>query len=100
MNAGWIERTAPALLLALASCERIVPEPPPPASRHDVAPAPPGALGARAAGTDSAPKPPGWRSSLGSESDSAEPEEEGLVEPEPVPPPGGPVPNPGTGVPL
>lgn len=55
MNVGRIERAC--LLLLLGGCEHIVAEAPPPPSRHEVPAVPPGARGARAAGTDSAPKP-------------------------------------------
>lgn len=47
-------------LLALSGCAEIVAEPPPPPSKLEVVVAAPGALGARAAGTDMAPKPPGF----------------------------------------
>ncbi len=39
-------------LLVLASCEQRSPDPPPPPSRHETAPAAPGALGARPASAD------------------------------------------------
>jgi hypothetical protein len=45
------------LSLGVAGCETIVAEPPPPPSRNDIPAAPPGARGARAAGTEAAPKP-------------------------------------------
>jgi hypothetical protein len=57
MSAGWIEVRLLVLGLGVAGCETILAEPPPPPSRHDVPAAPPGARGARAAGTEAAPKP-------------------------------------------
>lgn len=56
MSAGWIERIL--LVLGMTGCDRIVTEPPPPPSRYEVTVAPPGARGARAAGTEAASKPP------------------------------------------
>lgn len=92
MNAGWTEVVV--VLLCLSGCERIVAEPPPPPSKHDVPAAPPGALGARAAGSDAAPKPQGYEHpeppDLGSEPGTDEDE----------PGPDGGTPRPGKDVPL
>lgn len=46
------------VLLSAVACEEHAAEPPLPPPKYEVAPAPPGALGARAAGTDAAPAPP------------------------------------------
>jgi len=81
-------------LLALSGCERIVAEPPPPPSRHEIAIAPPGARGARAAGTEAAPKPPTLGVPDPNSGPSLEAEPEGEVPPESTSPP------PGMGVPL
>jgi hypothetical protein len=45
-------------LLGLAACRSQVSEPAPPPARFELVVAPPGARGARAAGTDAAPQPP------------------------------------------
>lgn len=54
MNAGSIERGAAyalwvLLVCSLLGCDRLAPDPPPPASRYDIPAAPPGARGARTA---------------------------------------------------
>jgi hypothetical protein len=45
-------------LWALAACRAPASEPAPPSASYELVPAPPGARGARAAGTDAAPPPP------------------------------------------
>ena len=57
------------LPLLLAACRSPAAEPAPPPASYELASAPPGARGARAAGTDAAPPPPG-------EGVLAEPEDE------------------------
>jgi hypothetical protein len=47
-----------ALVLGLSACRSQPSEPAPPAARFELVTAPPGARGARAAGTDAAPPPP------------------------------------------
>ena len=47
-----------ALLLGLPACRSQAGEPAPPPARFELIVAPPGARGARAAGTDAAPAPP------------------------------------------
>ncbi len=47
-----------AFFLGLAACRSQVTEPAPPPARFELVVAPPGARGARAAGTDAAPQPP------------------------------------------
>jgi len=72
-------RNEAALLLTLSvlvsGCRSQPTEPAPPPASFELVQAPPGARGARAAGTDAAPPPP-------SESELAQPEE-GEAEPEP-----------------
>ena len=58
------------LVFGLAGCRSQVVEPAPPPARYELVIAPPGARGARAAGTDAAPAPP-------SEVGAAEPDEPG-----------------------
>jgi hypothetical protein len=53
-----IQSITPAVVLALAGCHSQSSEPPPPPATYELAVAPPGARGARAAGTDAAPPPP------------------------------------------
>jgi len=65
--------------LLLGACRSPAPDPAPPPASYELAPAPPGARGARAAGTDAAPPPPseGVLHVPGTdEEDEAEPEEE------------------------
>jgi hypothetical protein len=51
-------RALPCVLaLGLAGCPAVPSEPPPPATKAEIAPAPPRARGALAAGTDAAPRP-------------------------------------------
>jgi hypothetical protein len=54
-----VRQTAYVLLAAglLAGCPAVFNDPPPPATRPEIVPAPPRALGAMAAGTDAAPQP-------------------------------------------
>jgi len=66
------------LALELASCHSPVPDPAPPPASYELVPAPPGARGARAAGTDAAPPPP-------SEGVLGEPETDADDEDEPEP---------------
>lgn len=68
---------ASAITLALSSCHSRNSEPPPPPATFELAVAPPGARGARAAGTDAAPPAP-------SEGELNEP---GTADPEPEPEP-------------
>lgn len=65
------------VLVAFAGCRSQPAEPPPPTASFDLAVAPPGARGARAAGTDAAPPTP-------SEGELGDP---GAAEPEPEPEP-------------
>jgi hypothetical protein len=58
------------LALALSACRTQASEPAPPPARFELVVAPPGARGARAAGTDAAPPPP-------SELGAPDPEEPG-----------------------
>ena len=56
-----LPRSAPVSLtlsLLLAACRSPAPDPAPPPASYELATAPPGARGARAAGTDAAPPPP------------------------------------------
>ncbi len=68
---------ASALTLALTGCPSQTSEPPPPLATYELPVAPPGARGARAAGTDAAPPAP-------SEGELNEP---GTADPEPDPDP-------------
>lgn len=66
-------------VLLLGACRSPAPDPAPPPASYELAPAPPGARGARAAGTDAAPPPPseGVLHVPGTDDeDEAEPEEE------------------------
>ena len=47
-----------SLALSLGACRSPTADPAPPPASYELAPAPPGARGARAAGTDAAPPPP------------------------------------------
>jgi hypothetical protein len=69
-------------------CDKAPIDPPLPAPKFEVAPAPPGALGAKAAGTDAAPAPPD------DEHQNPWPEEEQAAPPHPPlkPNDGGPTP--------
>jgi len=63
----------------LSACRSPAPEPAPAPARYELAIAPPGARGARAAGTDAAPPPPGeglLRVPGTEEEEEAEPEED------------------------
>jgi hypothetical protein len=62
----------------LAACRSPAPEPAPPAASYELAVAPPGARGARAAGTDAAPAPPseGVLGEPGTDEEEDEPERE------------------------
>ncbi len=65
------------ITLALSACHSQVAEPPPAPATFELAVAPPGARGARAAGTDAAPPAPS----------EGELNEQGTAEPEPEPEP-------------
>ena len=70
-------------LSLLAACRSPAPDPAPPAASYELAVAPPGARGARAAGTDAAPPAPseGVLHVPGSDDeDEAEPEEDAGAE--------------------
>ena len=54
--ARWLWSCLPPMLLA--ACRSPASEPAPPPASYELASAPPGARGARAAGTDAAPPPP------------------------------------------
>lgn len=89
-----------SLALLLSACRSPAAEPAPPPASHELVSAPPGACGARAAGTDAAPPPPG-EGILGDpgtdeEDDEAEPEPDGGAELDD----GGSVPDAGGGVAL
>jgi hypothetical protein len=56
MNAGSIELGALAIAALALGCERLSVDPPPPPSRHEIAAAPPAALGAHVA-SHAAPSP-------------------------------------------
>ena len=74
---------AAATLLLLAGCRSPAPDPAPPAASYELAVAPPGARGARAAGTDAAPPAPseGVLHVPGSDDeDEAEPEDDAGAE--------------------
>jgi hypothetical protein len=89
---------SPWLPLLLAACHSPAPEPAPPPASYELTAAPPGARGARAAGTDAAPPPPG-EGVLGEpedDEDEAEPEPDAGTETED----GGAVPDAGGGVAL
>jgi hypothetical protein len=74
---------AMCLTLVVSGCHSQVAEPPPPPATFELALAPPGARGARAAGTDAAPPAPG-AGELG-EPGAADPEPEQEQEPESEP---------------
>jgi len=74
---------SPLVLLLLAACRSPAPDPAPPAVNYELATAPPGARGARAAGTDAAPPAPseGVLHVPGSDDEEeAEPEEDAGAE--------------------
>jgi hypothetical protein len=73
----WFALLSSAWLLG--ACRSPAPEPAPPAASYELAAAPPGARGARAAGTDAAPPPPSegvLRVPGTDDEDEAEPEEQ------------------------
>ncbi|HKO49710.1 MAG TPA: hypothetical protein VJV79_18400 [Polyangiaceae bacterium] len=72
---------ASGLLLLLAACRSPAPEPAPPPASYELASAPPGARGARAAGTDAAPPRPS-EGVLGEPGIAEEDEEEEETEPD------------------
>ena len=72
-----------AIAFALTSCHSRSSEPPPPPATFELPVAPPGARGARAAGTDAAPPAPS-EGEL-NEPGTAEPDPEPDPEPEPEP---------------
>jgi len=67
---GWLV----PLLLTVAACRSQAAEPPPAPAHYELTAAPPGALGARAAGTDAAP---GFPTQPGTDPDEAPADPEG-----------------------
>ena len=76
IHSRFVQLALAAAWLALPACHSQAADPPPPPASYELAVAPPGARGARAAGTDAAPAPP-------TEGEIAEPGAEVPDEPEP-----------------